>query len=1062
MNRSVLKKRGFLKTSFKLCVVFLFLCQCVNAQQDPGRLNLPTVIPPSPAAQNFLRYGEIPVDYSTGVPNISIPLYTAKSRQLSLPISISYHGSGIKVEDKASVVGLGWVLNAGGMITETQLYNVGGTPLYNTAEALNAARLTTLTSTNRLDAQNFAQTMYNQGPQNCVSNRFNFSLPDGESGTFRYDYITGNVVKLPYSPVKISPSNNGGGGTAPGGPYTITDTKGVSYTFTTPIGGAGQSPTSTLSSMISADKTDTIRFVYKSTLNQYFTPAHTSALQEYEYPFATGVFGGVAWQTAISSSNTIGPTGYYTYEQVLDSVITANTVITFTSANDRADLLGTGSRLTNMKIYNRQTSALIKSFDFNQDYFGSSAHNNQRLKLTGITARDASGTAIENHTFDYETLELPPYPENITGANKYAEDYWGYYNGLPAASKVPAQFTPKVVANYHSNSPITVSADNYTIRDPDSAYAKAAMLKAIHYPTGGKTVFTFEANQAGNAYLYPTGVTVPTIVGGFRIKKISNYGSDGTLTDYKSYTYSQGTTRTIENDLFAQTQRTFVVVDIGGGISANTFFDYPNLIISSDSFLPLTCDNGPPVLYTSISEYIGDASGSNAGKTVYSYDTPPTTYNTHAGYDDPQYTGNYFYDRGNYVPVLLDKKTYKNNSDGTYLPLTATHSTYLPFLSDTSYYMGYRVVNMNSYPTGSIFYDTDQLNTGGYYNANYCCTTTGYNGYATSADLFIAEDVYATQTQNMLTQSIQYEFNPSDSTKYVATTTSYLYGQLSGYTYGTPAGLQPTQKTVSSSTGDNFITQYEYPFENSSTAPYSTMLSRNILSPVIKQSNFKNSTSTFLNRQITNYNAFTTDIIAPQTVQTQQGSGSVETRITYNAYDNKANVATVSKAGGPSVGYHWAYKQTYPVAQATNAANDEFFTENFEESSLSGIVTTGTAHTGHNYYNGSYTTSDKLTPGYHSRSYLISYWSNSGSGWVYTAPVAYTGQTLTGNIDDVRIYPADAQVSTYTYDPLIGMTSTIDPKGETSYYEYDNFLRLMNVKDKDGNIIKHMDYHYKN
>ena len=80
-------------------------------------------------------------------------------------------------------------------------------------------------------------------------------------------------------------------------------------------------------------------------------------------------------------------------------------------------------------------------------------------------------------------------------------------------------------------------------------------------------------------------------------------------------------------------------------------------------------------------------------------------------------------------------------------------------------------------------------------------------------------------------------------------------------------------------------------------------------------------------------------------------------------------------------------------------------------------------------------------------------------------PVTVTGTTytikLTGQIDDVRFYPAAAQMTTYTYDPLIGETSVTDPKGEITYYEYDAFQRLMNIKDKDGNINKHVDYHYK-
>ena len=57
-------------------------------------------------------------------------------------------------------------------------------------------------------------------------------------------------------------------------------------------------------------------------------------------------------------------------------------------------------------------------------------------------------------------------------------------------------------------------------------------------------------------------------------------------------------------------------------------------------------------------------------------------------------------------------------------------------------------------------------------------------------------------------------------------------------------------------------------------------------------------------------------------------------------------------------------------------------------------------------------------------------------------------------------YP-EAMVSTYTYDPLIGVTSMTDAKGYTMYYEYDEFNRLKHVKDKDGNILSENQYNYK-
>ena len=73
---------------------------------------------PSPTAAELGKYGDIPVSLYTGVPKIEVPVYTVETPKLSLPISLSYHASGIRVGQEASVVGLGWSLNAGGVITE--------------------------------------------------------------------------------------------------------------------------------------------------------------------------------------------------------------------------------------------------------------------------------------------------------------------------------------------------------------------------------------------------------------------------------------------------------------------------------------------------------------------------------------------------------------------------------------------------------------------------------------------------------------------------------------------------------------------------------------------------------------------------------------------------------------------------------------------------------------------------------------------------------------------------------------------------------------------------------
>jgi YD repeat-containing protein len=65
-----------------------------------------------------------------------------------------------------------------------------------------------------------------------------------------------------------------------------------------------------------------------------------------------------------------------------------------------------------------------------------------------------------------------------------------------------------------------------------------------------------------------------------------------------------------------------------------------------------------------------------------------------------------------------------------------------------------------------------------------------------------------------------------------------------------------------------------------------------------------------------------------------------------------------------------------------------------------------------------------------------------------------------GAIDELRLYPKDALVTTYTYDPLIGMTSQSDASGKIVYYDYDPFGRLFLIKDQNKNILKKYCYSY--
>ena len=56
---------------------------------------------------------------------------------------------------------------------------------------------------------------------------------------------------------------------------------------------------------------------------------------------------------------------------------------------------------------------------------------------------------------------------------------------------------------------------------------------------------------------------------------------------------------------------------------------------------------------------------------------------------------------------------------------------------------------------------------------------------------------------------------------------------------------------------------------------------------------------------------------------------------------------------------------------------------------------------------------------------------------------------------------SDAHVTTYTYKPMVGITSVTDPSGRRKTYDYDTSGRLITVKDESGNIIERYDYRYK-
>jgi YD repeat-containing protein len=164
------------------------------------------------------------------------------------------------------------------------------------------------------------------------------------------------------------------------------------------------------------------------------------------------------------------------------------------------------------------------------------------------------------------------------------------------------------------------------------------------------------------------------------------------------------------------------------------------------------------------------------------------------------------------------------------------------------------------------------------------------------------------------------------------------------------------------------------------------------------------------------------------------------------------------------VGYKWGYGASLPIAEITNTHPKNVFYNSFEDETTN-VVPGG--KTGlKSSVNAAYVKAlSSLDPG----SYILSYHKWETNKWVYyeTPATVPAGGTYTINLatvaqyDEIRFHPKEAQVKTYTYNTLGGLTSATDPNGKTTYYLYDDFNRLKLIRDDNDHIVKAYDYLYK-
>ena len=228
----------------------------------------------------------------------------------------------------------------------------------------------------------------------------------------------------------------------------------------------------------------------------------------------------------------------------------------------------------------------------------------------------------------------------------------------------------------------------------------------------------------------------------------------------------------------------------------------------------------------------------------------------------------------------------------------------------------------------------------------------------------------------------------------------------------------------------------------------------------------------------------------------------------FNSYTSYGGVKEQNEESDIKESYIWDHNDTYPVAKVTNAASSDIAYSSFEADgkgnwiyNTANIGQVEKGVTGKKYYsvpvsslNQGFVNSGTLST---TQKYKLTFWNKHGYPVIFnyasggsTTPIPVSGLTplITINgwryyeidiensvrvevakysnagtvyVDELRLFPKYAQMTTYTFDALVGMTSQCDPNNRIVYYEYDGLQRLRLLRDQYGNVTKTYDYNYK-
>ncbi|MGD1840303.1 MAG: hypothetical protein ACFB0B_05315 [Thermonemataceae bacterium] len=611
---------GFQRRHYTLgSAILLFLLLIGYSGQAQVAANFaPNSINPSPGATSLAQFAAMPVDLQHGRVNVQIPLCQLDQMQVSL----AYHTGGIKVKDIASHVGLGWSLNAGGMITRVVRdkpddlqygYAGGGAPDNGGVEVEAFVNSPDEAKAKEKFLGISGDIIYDQEPD-----IFYFNLM-GYTGRFILDKDR-NVVMTPYQNIRIQYYVSNGPNfnrswwlvTLPdgttfvvgdGNEYAYKERTNYNTTFTPLCTSSGPA---TVEEFVSTWYLKEVMYPNGETLHFEYSQGgnitYTDIIQN-QYDIirvitdrASGKKPDCGPAVGIPDSYDITQTTTTKYAKYISRIYSDRGEIRFTynGANDasREDLTG-GKYLKQVALYNKKNQK-IQQFDLR--YYYSGGLNAERMLLEEVKQE-----GFQPYKFYYHGITLP-------NRNSFATDHWGYYTNPgnnPVTHGIPA-------TQYTDNSNVgSVSVLFYEgiSKDADFSGTQAQSLHKIQFPSGAATEYIYELNT------YKDPISNTTKAGaGLRIKEIitSTARWQGEVISHKRYTYEEETTAA---QFIPQYAKRIIIETAPRTLVRRKEAWYLHRISQPLNIAGLTSDNA--VVYRKVREF-NEGEGNN-GQTIYEF-----------------------------------------------------------------------------------------------------------------------------------------------------------------------------------------------------------------------------------------------------------------------------------------------------------------------------------------------------------------------------------------------------------------------------------------------------------